>query len=167
MYTSARSDFRANEVRVTSRAVKAILVVFPMLVAAIGVLPGCDKHEEPAPSSRVRAVAPAVEFKREDIVVGSGAEAKADSTVKVHYTGRLLSTGAVFDSSVEKGEPFEFTLGEGQVIKGWDDGVVGMKVGGKRKLTIPHKLAYGEEGRPPSIPPRSALVFDVELLEVK
>jgi FKBP-type peptidyl-prolyl cis-trans isomerase len=148
--------------------VKATHVVLSTLVAlSLGALPGCDKKDEPAPSSRVREVAAPVEFKSEDIVVGKGAEAKADSAVKVHYTGRLLSTGAVFDSSVEKGEPFEFTLGEGQVIKGWDQGVVGMKVGGKRKLTIPHKLAYGEEGHPPSIPARAALVFDVELLEVK
>ncbi|GAC1351671.1 MAG: hypothetical protein NVS3B20_02180 [Polyangiales bacterium] len=99
-----------------------------------------------------------------DVKVGTGAEAKTGSKVKVHYTGKLTN-GTQFDSSVGKA-PFEFTLGNGEVIKGWDQGVVGMKVGGKRKLTIPSDLAYGDGGSPPTIPPKATLVFDVELLEV-
>lgn len=101
----------------------------------------------------------------EDEKVGDGTEAKTGDTVKVHYTGTLMS-GKKFDSSRDRGEPFEFTLGQGQVIKGWDKGVVGMKVGGTRKLTIPFDMAYGESGSPPKIPPRAALKFDIELVEI-
>ncbi|MEB3185973.1 MAG: FKBP-type peptidyl-prolyl cis-trans isomerase [bacterium] len=97
--------------------------------------------------------------------MGTGAEARAGNLVSVHYTGWTLD-GTKFDSSVDRGTPFEFALGQGQVIKGWDQGVAGMKVGGKRKLRIPADLAYGSQGVG-SIPPNSVLVFDVELLEVK
>ena len=100
-----------------------------------------------------------------DLAVGEGAEAVQGSTVDVHYTGWLAS-GLEFDSS-RGSDPFSFTVGRGKVIAGWDEGVVGMKVGGKRKLTIPYDLAYGEAGHPPDIPAKAALKFDVELLEVK
>ncbi len=96
---------------------------------------------------------------------GTGPQATAGKTVKVHYTGTLLN-GQKFDSSVDRGEPFSFTLGRGQVIPGWEEGIALMKQGGKARLIIPSKLAYGEDGRP-SIPPSSTLVFEVELLEVK
>jgi FKBP-type peptidyl-prolyl cis-trans isomerase len=101
-----------------------------------------------------------------DLTVGKGAEAKAGDTVKVHYVG-TLTDGKEFDSSRKHNEPFTFELGAGRVIKGWDQGVAGMKVGGKRRLTVPPSLGYGARGFPPVIPPSSTLLFDVELLEVK
>jgi FKBP-type peptidyl-prolyl cis-trans isomerase len=100
-----------------------------------------------------------------DEKVGDGPEAKTGDTVKVHYTGTLMN-GKEFDSSRGK-DPFTFKLGEGKVIKGWDEGVPGMKVGGKRKLTIPWQLAYGEAGSGEKIPPKAALKFDIELLEIE
>lgn len=104
-------------------------------------------------------------LKIEDIKVGDGAEAKAGNLVSVHYTG-TLTNGNKFDSSKDRGVPFEFNLGAGQVIKGWDQGVAGMKVGGVRKLTIPPELGYGSRDMG-VIPPNSTLVFEVELLGVK
>ena len=101
----------------------------------------------------------------EDLVVGEGAEATAGNTVSVHYTG-TLTDGSKFDSSHDRNRPFDFKLGAGMVIQGWDQGVAGMKVGGKRKLTIPPDLGYGARGFPPVIPPNSTLVFEVELLNV-
>ncbi len=98
-----------------------------------------------------------------DIKVGTGDIAKDGSHVKVHYTG-WLTTGKKFDSSVDANQPYEFTLGRGEVIKGWDEGVAGMKVGGKRQLRIPPELAYGEAGHPPQIPQNATLIFDVQLL---
>lgn len=101
-----------------------------------------------------------------DIKVGTGTEAKDGNTVKVHYTG-WLTTGKKFDSSVDAGTPFEFTIGKNEVIKGWDEGVSGMKVGGKRQLRIPPDLAYGERGYPGAIPANATLIFDIQLLDVK
>lgn len=103
----------------------------------------------------------------EDIKVGTGAEAKSGQRVSVHYVGTLQSDGSKFDSSRDRGQPFTFSLGAGQVIKGWDQGVAGMKVGGLRKLTIPPDLGYGARGYPPVIPANSTLVFEVELIDVK
>jgi FKBP-type peptidyl-prolyl cis-trans isomerase len=101
-----------------------------------------------------------------DVAVGQGDVAEPGRTVRVHYTGWLPS-GKKFDSSRDRGEPFAFTLGAGQVITGWDQGVKGMKVGGRRKLVLPPQMAYGEAGAPPDIPPGATLVFDVEVLGVQ
>ena len=101
-----------------------------------------------------------------DIRVGNGAEAKEGSHVRVHYTG-WLTNGKKFDSSVDAGKPFDFTIGNGEVIKGWEEGVAGMKVGGKRQLRIPPALGYGAAGYPGAIPPNATLIFDIQLLNVE
>ena len=105
-------------------------------------------------------------LKYQDLKVGAGTEAVAGKSVTVHYVG-TLTNGKKFDSSRDRNEPFTFKLGAGQVIKGWDEGVAGMKVGGLRKLTIPPDLGYGERGAGPVIGPGATLVFEVELLGVK
>lgn len=102
---------------------------------------------------------------KEDIVAGAGAQAKTGDTIMVHYRG-TFTDGKKFDSSYDRSEPFVFTLGAGKVIKGWDTGVIGMQVGGKRKLIIPSEFAYGEQGNPPVIPPSATLVFEIELLGI-
>jgi peptidylprolyl isomerase len=103
----------------------------------------------------------------EDIVRGKGRAAQAGDTVLVHYAGVTFSTGEEFDASWNTGQPFPFPLGGGQVIEGWDRGIVGMKVGGRRILTIPPELAYGAQGFPPAIAPNETLVFVVDLLEIQ
>jgi FKBP-type peptidyl-prolyl cis-trans isomerase FkpA len=100
-----------------------------------------------------------------DLVVGTGSEATSGKQVTVHYVG-TLTDGKKFDASTDRGEPFSFVLGKGQVIRGWDQGVAGMRVGGKRRLTIEPELGYGARGFPPVIPPNATLVFEVELLGV-
>jgi FKBP-type peptidyl-prolyl cis-trans isomerase FkpA len=137
---------------------------------------GCEKaapeltsDPHPAVSAEPEPPEPA-DLIQEDLAVGTGVEVKTGDKIKVNYTGRLLKTNFMFDSSTGKGKkPFEFTVGavgKGGVIKGWDQGVVGMKVGGKRKLTIPSRLGYGDKGSPPKIPGKATLVFEVELLTV-
>lgn len=101
-----------------------------------------------------------------DVVIGTGAEAKNGNLVEVNYTGKFAD-GKVFDSSIPRGQPIPFTLGAGDVIKGWDEGILGMKVGGKRTLVIPPALGYGANGYPPVIPANATLYFDVELVSVK
>lgn len=109
------------------------------------------------------------ELSTKDLVMGTGDEAVGGATLTMHYTGWLYSNGQrgnEFDSSLA-GQPFTFTLGAGEVIEGWDKGIVGMRVGGKRELVIPPEMGYGESGWPPDIPPNSALVFEVQLLGVE
>ncbi len=142
-----------------------------LLVSSLLLTAGCSKQvDEPPPStfkpSQADPLPPGPsKLETVDEVVGTGKEAKTGDTVKVHYTGTLMN-GKKFDSSRDRGDAFEFTLGKGGVIKGWDQGVVGMKVGGKRKLTIPSDLGYGTAGSPPNIPGDAGLKFDVELMEV-
>jgi FKBP-type peptidyl-prolyl cis-trans isomerase len=119
------------------------------------------KPEIPRPTG-----SPPRRLETEDIVRGKGPRAKAGDTVLVHYAGVTFSTGEEFDASWNSGQPFPFPLGQGQVIEGWDRGVVGMRVGGRRMLTIPPELAYGAQGFPPAIGPNETLVFVVDLLEI-
>ena len=144
---------------------RALAVAASLLAAALSVS-ACDKKvEEPDTKPTVKAPPVKDDFQTIDEKVGTGAEAREGSKVKVHYTGKLKN-GEQFDSSVGR-EPFELTIGQGQVIAGWEKGLVGMKVGGKRKLVIPSDLGYGDRGSPPKIPPKATLYFDIELLEAK
>jgi FKBP-type peptidyl-prolyl cis-trans isomerase len=136
----------------------AVLCV--LMVALVGSGCGGEHAEEP---ERIKT-ASGLEY--EDLVVGTGASPNPGQVVVVHYTG-WLTDGKKFDSSLDRNKPFEFPIGRGRVIKGWDEGVVTMKAGGKRKLYIPPELGYGAGGFGQLIPPNSQLVFEVELLEVK
>lgn len=160
------------------------LSLFCSATAALAQSTGAaDAASAPATDSAVPVVqtvppVPAMEPQQDpliktDVKIGTGAMAGPGSTVAVHYTGWLYKPmatrqrGRQFDSSIARGEPIEFVLGIGRVIKGWDQGVAGMKVGGKRTLIIPAHLAYGKRGSPGSIPPDADLIFDVELVSVK
>ncbi len=122
-------------------------------------LSGCSKEEKDMVTTQSG-------LKYKDVVIGTGAEAVKGKNVWVHYTG-TLQDGKKFDASYDRGEPIGFQLGAGQVIKGWEEGIAGMKVGGKRKLIIPPALGYGMVGIPNVIPPNSTLLFDVELIKVE
>jgi len=138
---------------------------------AIAVLAGCSKRvDEPTSDFKPTQAAPLppgpTKLEVVDVTVGTGRDAKTGDTVHVQYTG-TLTNGTKFDSSYDHGgEPFKFTVGKGEVIKGWDQGVVGMKVGGKRRLRIPADLGYGANGSPPTIPADAGLVFEVELISI-
>lgn len=144
------------------------------VIALITTLSACTKKSpETAQVAGNDGAAPvsaeltsASELKIEDLSEGKGDEVASGKTVTVHYTG-WLTNGKKFDSSVDRNTPFKFILGVGQVIQGWDKGVAGMKVGGKRRLTIPSNLAYGDRGAGGTIPPKATLVFEVELLKVE
>ncbi len=127
---------------------------------------GHEGHDHGDPTMSGNEVTTETGLKYQDMVVGTGETPQRGQTAVVHYTG-WLTDGKKFDSSVDRGTPFEFPVGMGRVIKGWDEGVASMKVGGKRKLTIPPELGYGERGAPGAIPPNATLIFDVELLEIK
>ena len=146
-----------------------------ILCAVLGGLSGCGGASKPGTSGASSTSSPmkvngaptttASGLQYWDIVVGTGTTAAPGNTVKVHYSG-FLTSGEKFDSSRDRGEPFSFPLGAGQVIKGWDEGVAGMKVGGQRQLRIPPQLGYGAAGAGGAIPPNATLIFDVELLDV-
>jgi FKBP-type peptidyl-prolyl cis-trans isomerase len=146
-----------------------IALLSALTISVLGA--GCSKTvDEPTSSFKPAQGAPLppppTKLEVTDSKVGSGREAKTGDTVHVRYTGTLLN-GTKFDSTADHGnEPFKFTLGKGEVIKGWDQGVVGMKLGGKRTLRIPPDLGYGEQGSPPTIPPNAGLNFDVELVSI-
>jgi peptidylprolyl isomerase len=148
------------------------------LLAVLGLASGCGNDSQPNTPSASTTTSTSSPMKVNgqptttasglqywDIVVGTGATAVPGKSVKVHYSG-FLTNGQKFDSSRDRGEPFLFPLGAGQVIKGWDEGVAGMKVGGQRQLRIPPALGYGAAGAGGAIPPNATLIFDVELLEV-
>lgn len=138
----------------------AIVVVLALAAAAIAYL---ISHRAGETSSEVTT---ASGLKYTDTVQGTGASPQKGQTVTVHYTG-TLENGTKFDSSLDHGRPYEFRIGTGSVIKGWDEGLMSMKVGGKRRLVIPSALGYGPRGNPPNIPGNATLIFDVELLGVK
>jgi FKBP-type peptidyl-prolyl cis-trans isomerase len=141
------------------------VIVCVLALAVLPLVAGCGSSSPTTPSTSVGT------FTQTDLVVGTGADATVGKLVTVNYTGWLYDTsktdgkGTQFDSSIGK-QPFPFTLGAGQVIKGWDQGVVGMKIGGSRRLIIPPDLAYGASGSGP-IPPNATLVFDISLLSVQ
>ncbi len=143
--------------RLTLTRLLIVCLAFAML------LPACSPSPAGTPSAIGVTQMPGLKI--EDLVVGTGAEAKPGNTVTVHYTGWLLD-GTKFDSSRDRNQPFQFQLGAGRVIKGWDQGVAGMKVGGRRRLTISPELGYGSQAVGP-IPANSTLVFEVELLAVQ
>jgi FKBP-type peptidyl-prolyl cis-trans isomerase len=144
---------------------KTRLVLSVVALAVVGLARAQDGKKPDDKSGEKKEVTTASGLKYVDEVVGTGQTAKKGDSVSVHYVGTFKDGGREFDSSKNRGRPFTFTLGQGEVIKGWDEGVAGMKVGGKRKLIIPYQLAYGENGRR-GIPPKADLLFDVELLKV-
>jgi FKBP-type peptidyl-prolyl cis-trans isomerase len=165
-YRSDRAKRRAARLRNTRIA---IIVVLLLMIAGGAYyflyLSPKSSQNQPAGTGQGMITSPSG-LKYEDLIVGNGAEAKTGSTVSVHYTG-WLEDGTKFDSSLDRGQPFSFTLGARQVIPGWDEGVAGMKVGGKRKLVIPPDLAYGSQGASGVIPPNATLTFEVQLLSVQ
>jgi FKBP-type peptidyl-prolyl cis-trans isomerase len=150
----------------------ATAIIFSLAAAGLALAQSAAKKPAPSPTrAPTKVTGPGVKTPSGlvywDIRVGNGEVAKEGSHVRVHYTG-WLTTGKKFDSSVDAGRPFDFTIGNGEVIQGWEEGVSGMRVGGKRQLRIPPELAYGAQGTPGGpIPPNATLIFDIQLLGVQ
>jgi len=153
-----------------TRYVVAVAIILALTAGFVAAQSAAKKPAAPNTNSPTKVTGDGVKTNSGliywDIRVGNGQVAREGSHVRVHYTG-WLTTGKKFDSSVDAGKPYDFTIGNGQVIKGWEEGVAGMKVGGKRQLRIPPQLAYGESGYPGAIPPNATLVFDIQLLGVQ
>jgi peptidylprolyl isomerase len=150
----------------------AIAILLIALVVGVVIVSASGDDEEPAaeatkPEVEVPEGPPPEELEITDITEGDGAEAQAGDTVSMQYVGVNYSNGEEFDSSWDRGEPLEFPLGSGQVIPGWDQGIEGMKVGGRRELIIPPDLAYGPAGQPPDIGRNETLIFVVDLIDVQ
>jgi FKBP-type peptidyl-prolyl cis-trans isomerase len=164
----ARRAARAARLR-RQRLMLGLIVALLILLAAFFAYQAISNNNKPAttqsPGSGANQVVTQSGLKYEDLVTGTGTAAKVGDTISVHYTG-TLEDGTKFDSSVDRGTPYEFTLGQGRVIPGWEEGIQGMQVGGKRRLTIPPDLGYGANGYPPVIPGNATLIFDIELLAV-
>lgn len=152
-----RAERRAKKRRNQRIGLSVIILVVLALVAYIAYTGFTAKKSMETTASGLQY---------QDLIVGTGPAAQTGDTVVVHYTG-YLADGTKFDSSLDRGQPFTLTLGRGQVIKGWEEGLVGMKVGGKRKLIIPPELAYGSTGAGGVIPPNATITFEVELLEIQ
>lgn len=167
MKISTPDSFHSTGARVGSQLAAAVFALAAHAAMAQGAAPPS------APSTVSKLSAIVTDLQKLDVKQGTGAEAQSGKPVVVHYTGWLYDPaapegrGAKFDSSRDRGVPFGFFLGGGKVIKGWDEGVVGMKVGGQRRLIIPPSLGYGERGAGGVIPPNATLMFDVELIDVK
>jgi FKBP-type peptidyl-prolyl cis-trans isomerase len=145
---------------------RSLLASFLCIAGALSAAAQAAQESKPMePTTAPKEVTTASGLRYTDLKAGSGAEAKTGNVVEVHYTG-WLENGTKFDSSHDRNQPFRFKLGAGQVIRGWDEGVAGMKIGGKRKLVIPAELGYGRTGAGGVIPPGATLVFEVELLGV-
>lgn len=149
---------------------KYLVLTFAILSLTLSAASQASQHPKPNTTAPTKVTGPGTKtdsgLQYWDIRVGNGQTAKEGSRVRVHYTG-WLTNGKKFDSSVDGGTPFDFTIGNGEVIKGWEEGVTGMRVGGKRQLRIPPDLAYGADGSPDTIPPNATLIFDIQLLGVQ
>ena len=135
--------------------------IFPSILVGVLVLVAIVVYY-----TRTKPMTDFAQLEFEDTVVGTGVEVKPGDTITIHYSGTLVD-GTKFDSSYDRGQPFSTQIGVGRVIEGWDKGVIGMKVGGKRRLKVPSALGYGSRGAPPVIGPNAPLIFDLELLDVK
>jgi FKBP-type peptidyl-prolyl cis-trans isomerase len=171
---STRSDrARRRAARVRNQRIAIIVAVLLLIAATAFLVYYTSRPSQPEANpaaaglpdtTNLTTTATGLQYK--DLVLGNGAEAQPGNTVSVHYTG-WLTDGTKFDSSLDRGQPFEFPLGARRVIAGWDEGVAGMQIGGKRILVIPSNLGYGSAGAGGVIPPNATLIFEVELLDVK
>lgn len=163
---SERARRRAAKQRNRRLLIGGIILVALVVIGYFAITALQNRNSTSSSSSSGQVTTTSSGLQVIDEVVGSGQEAKTGDTVSVNYTG-WLADGTKFDSSYDRNQTFDFTLGAGKVIKGWDEGVVGMKVGGKRKLIIPPDLAYGATGYPPVIPANATLTFEIELVAIK